>query len=117
MQNKTTKIIEKNIDGHHSIRMVKPMVAEKRCLTCHTNAQVGYTLGAMDLIISLDSNDAMIHSTNTILIVSLIILAILFAIAAAIFFTREIFSPLSTLKEKIASLVSGDKDLSKRLAQ
>ncbi|WP_457743573.1 methyl-accepting chemotaxis protein, partial [Sulfurimonas sp.] len=45
-----------------------------------------------------------------------IILVLLFAVMAYIFFTTEIFNPLSTLKEKIASLVSGDKDLTKRLA-
>jgi methyl-accepting chemotaxis protein len=115
LENKTTKIIEKNENGHHTIRMVKPMVAQERCLSCHYNAQVGYTLGAMDLVISLDDNDAMINSTNRTLVISLIILAVLFAIAAAVFFMREIFTPLDMLKEKIASLVSGDKDLTKRL--
>ncbi|WP_297440236.1 methyl-accepting chemotaxis protein [Sulfurimonas sp.] len=116
LKNKTTKIIETNENGHHLVRMVKPMVAEQRCLACHYNAKVGYTLGALDLVVSLDKNDAMIDSTNTTLVISLVLLAILFAIAAAIFFSREIFSPLNALKEKIASLVSGDKDLTKRLA-
>ena len=91
------------------------MVAEERCLECHYNAKVGYTLGAMDLLISLDKNDASISHTNNILIFSLIALAILFTIFAYIFFMNEIFNPLSALKEKIANLVSGDKDLTKRL--
>jgi methyl-accepting chemotaxis protein len=46
----------------------------------------------------------------------LIIGGILFSIVALIFFSREIFTPLSNLKERIADLVSGDKDLTKRLA-
>jgi methyl-accepting chemotaxis protein len=41
--------------------------------------------------------------------------AIIFAISASIFFSREIFTPLNQLKNKISSLVSGDKDLTKRL--
>ena len=112
---KKTEMIESNVNGHHTIRLIKPMVAEKRCLQCHYNAHVGYTLGVMDLLISLDKNDAMISKTNITLVVSLIILAILFAISAYIFFSKEIFHPLSTLKNKIASLVNGDKDLTKRL--
>jgi len=116
LNNKTTKISEKNLNGHHTIRMIKPMIAEKRCLQCHYNVKVGDVLGAMDLVISLDKNDASITNTNTTLVIILIIGGILFALMASVFFAREIFTPLSTLREKIADLVSGDKDLTKRLA-
>ena len=116
LQTKTTKIIEKKENSHHTIRMIKPMIAEKRCLSCHYNAKVGYTLGAMDLVISLDKNDAMITSTNRTLIISLIVAGLLLGIIASFFFVKEIFTPLSTLKNKIADLVDGDKDLTKRLS-
>ena len=115
LTNKTTKVIEKNINNHHTIRMIKPMVAEERCLSCHYNANIGYTLGAMDLVISLDANDEVIAQTNMTLIISLITAGILFAILSSVFFFKEIFHPLTNLKERIASLVSGDKDLTKRL--
>jgi len=117
LENGTQKIIEKEDNGHHTIRMIKPMVAEKRCLACHYNIQEGHVLGAMDLVISLDKNDALISETNTILIFSLIAAGILFAIFATIFFVKEIFTPLYTLKERIADLVSGEKDLTKRLEE
>jgi methyl-accepting chemotaxis protein len=115
LSHKTTKIIEKNEAGHHTIRMIKPMVAEERCLSCHYNASVGYVLGAMDLVISLDKNDAQISKTNMTLILSLLVAGILFAIVASIFFIKEIFSPLTNLKNRISELSSGDKDLTKRL--
>jgi len=115
LENKSTKIIEKDANGHHTIRMIKPMVAETRCLTCHYNAHEGYVLGAMDLIISLDKNDADIASTNLTLLISLTVAGILFAIVASIFFIKEIFNPLANLKERISELISGDKDLTKRL--
>jgi len=115
LSNKTTKIIEKNENGHHTIRMIKPMVAEDRCMACHYNAEVGYVLGAMDLVISLDATDANITGTNITLVISLVVVGLLFAIMASIFFMTEIFNPLKTLKNKIADLVSGDKDLTKRL--
>jgi len=115
LTNKTTKVIEKNENSHHTIRLVKPMIAKKRCLACHYNAKVGYVLGAMDLIISLDENDEDIASTNMTLILSLIVAAIIFFIIASIFFMREIFTPLNDLKSRVADLVSGEKDLTKRL--
>ncbi|MEN4045714.1 methyl-accepting chemotaxis protein [Sulfurimonas sp. NWX367] len=116
LQNKETKIIEKNENGHHIIRMIKPMIAEKRCLQCHYNAEVGYALGAMDLTISLDKNDEDIAQTNTTLVISLILGSIAFSMVALLFFSREIFTPLNNLKERIADLVRGNKDLTKRLA-
>jgi len=115
LKNKNEKLIEMRVDGHHTIRMVKPMIAEQRCLSCHYNAEVGYVLGAMDLVISLDKNDESIEKTNTVLIVALIGVGILFSIVASIFFMREIFNPLGRLKERIADLSGGEKDLTQRL--
>jgi len=115
LANKTTKIVEKRENGHHTIRMVRPMIAEERCLACHYNAEVGYALGAMDLVISLDTNDAHIAKTNFTLVITLIIIGLLFAAIVSAFFMYEIFTPLKSLRNRIADLVSGDKDLTKRL--
>jgi methyl-accepting chemotaxis protein len=115
LNNNITKVVEINDHDHHSIRMIKPMVAQKRCLSCHYNAKEGYVLGAIDLVMSLDEDDARIEKTNTLLIISLIISSIIFAVVASIFFIKEIFTPLDILKQKISNLVRGDKDLTKRL--
>ena len=115
LKNKTTKMIDTKTDSHHSIRMIKPMMAEERCLSCHYNVKVSEPLGVMDLVISLDNNDNEISKTNMALIIALVIAGIVFAILASVFFITEIFRPLDTLKHKIANLVSGDKDLTKRL--
>jgi len=115
ISSKKIKIIEKNENENHTIRMIRPMIAEKKCLACHYNAKEGYVLGAMDLVISLNKNDEDIHSTQVTLLISLLIGAILFTIAASIFVTKEIFYPLNNLKTRISELVSGDKDLTKRL--
>ncbi len=116
LNNGTSKIIESTTNGHHTIRMLKPMIAEDKCLSCHYNAKEGYVLGAMDLVISLDKNDADIFSTQRTLLITLIVGSIIFAVLASIFFMKEIFNPLSDLKSRISELVGGDKDLTKRLA-
>ena len=115
LTSKETKIIEKDEGGHHTIRMIRPMIAETKCLSCHYNAKEGYVLGAMDLVISLDKNDDDIATTEVALLIALIIGSIIFAIGATIFFSKEIFTPLSNLKTRISELVSGDKDLTKRV--
>jgi len=115
LNTKKIKVIELDKESHHTIRMIRPMIAEAKCLSCHYNAKEGDILGAMDLVVSLDANDEDINSTKFALIIALLIGSLIFAIGASIFFSKEIFIPLSNLKNRISSLVSGDKDLTKRL--
>jgi methyl-accepting chemotaxis protein len=116
LNNKTTKVIEKNENEHHTIEMLQPMVAQEKCLACHYNAKVGDSLGAMSLVVSLDENDADIDATNLHLLISMLIGSAIFLLLALTFFVREIFRPLKTLKNRISELVNGDGDLTKRLA-
>ena len=115
IKSKKIKVIETDENSHHTIRMIKPMIAKKKCLACHYNAKVGNVLGAMDLVISLDKNDEDIAATNLTLFISLLVAAVIFMFVALIFFAKEIFNPLTDLKTRIAELVGGDKDLTKRL--
>ncbi|MCD4667983.1 MAG: methyl-accepting chemotaxis protein [Sulfurimonas sp.] len=115
LENKNIKLIEKNENSHHTIRKIIPMIAEAKCLTCHYNAKEGDVLGAMDLVMSLDKIDDDILETEMILLIALLVAIIAFAIVASIFFTKEIFNPLTTLKDRTSELVNGDKDLTKRL--
>ena len=115
LNNKTIKVIEKDENGHHSIRRIIPMIAEQRCLSCHYNSAQGDVLGAMDLTISLDKIDEDIATTEMILFIALLIALLIFAALSSIFFTKEVFQPLCNLQERTSELVSGDKDLTKRL--
>jgi len=116
LNSKETKVIETDENSHHKVRMIKPMIAQAKCLSCHYSSKEGDVLGAMDLVISLDNNDEDIDSAKLKLFITLMIISIFFAIGASIFFSKEIFTPLYNLKKRISSLVSGDKDLTKRLA-
>ena len=44
-------------DEGHSLRMIKPMIAEQECLMCHANQNKGDVIGVMDLTFSLDEAD------------------------------------------------------------
>ena len=115
LKNKKIKIIETKTDGHHTIRMLRPMIAQEKCLSCHYNSKEGDSLGAMDLVISLDKNNADISETQLALFITLAIVSIIFIIITSIFFSKGILKPLDNLKVRVSELVSGDQDLTKRL--
>lgn len=115
MKNKTSKVIETDEKDNHTIRMIKPMIAEQRCLSCHYNAEEGYVLGTVDLTISLSQTDQEIANTKNALLISLSIAFIALILFATLFLNLQIFTPLLTLKDRVADLVSGDRDLTKRL--
>lgn len=112
---KKPKTIEKTGDNHHSIQLLNPMIADTSCIACHSNAKVGDILGVMNLVISLDANDKEINNTKMILLITLIIVFVAFAIIISIFFGKEIITPLDELRSRIRALVDGDKDLTKRI--
>ncbi|HEX5623246.1 MAG TPA: methyl-accepting chemotaxis protein [Sulfuricurvum sp.] len=113
-ENKKPEVIE-NSDQGHTIRLLQPLIAEERCLACHTNVQTGTVLGVMDLVVSLEQNDIAIENTQHVLLVALGIVVIAFVVVLNIFFSREVLLPLAELRNRISALVSGDKDLTKRL--
>ncbi len=111
---KKPKVME-NLNGTHTIRLLEPLVAEQRCLSCHGNVQEGDVLGVMDLVVSLEKNDEEIGKTQTILLIALSVVVIAFVFVLNLFFGKEVLNPLEELKNRIGALVSGDKDLTKRL--
>lgn len=113
-KNKKPEVIE-NTNGTHTIRLLQPLIAEDRCLACHTNIQTGEVLGVMDLVISLEKNDDEISKTETILLIALSVVVVVFVSVLNIFFGKEVLTPLEGLRNRIGALVSGDKDLTKRL--
>lgn len=114
-EQKYSNTIENRENGHHSIRLLSPMKAQTDCLACHANAKEGDILGVMDLVISLDDNDAEISSTKTTLLIALIIVFAVFVAMISIFFKKEVISPLNELRNRIRALVDGDKDLTRRI--
>jgi methyl-accepting chemotaxis protein len=113
-KSKKPQVIETNDKGH-MIRLLQPLIAQERCLACHTNIQTGEVLGVMDLVVSLEKNDAEIDDTKFILLIALSVIIAAFVGILTLFFGKEILYPLEELKKRINELVNGDKDLTKRL--
>ena len=113
-ETKQPAVVE-NSDKGHNIRLLQPLIAEDKCLACHSNVKSGDVLGVMDLVVSLEANDQAIQKTQDILLIALSIIVIAFVIALNLFFGKEVLMPLNELRHRISALVNGDKDLTKRL--
>ena len=113
-QSKQSRVIESKA-AHHTVRLLKPLIAKTECLACHANMQEGDVLGVMDMTISLDENDVGIRSMQVTLLTSLTIACIIFVLLVIWFFSKEVIYPLEDLANRAHSLVEGDKDLTKRI--
>lgn len=111
---KKSNVIESR-NGHHTLRLLKPLIAQQKCLQCHVNIKAGEPLGVMDMTVSLEGNDADIGHTKTTLLLFLIIACIAFIVLVIWFFSKAVISPLENLGNRAHSLVEGDKDLTKRI--
>ena len=113
-ESKETDLIETKGDKH-TVRLVKPLLAEKDCLSCHATSKEGDALGVMDLRISLDEADADISRSQVYITLTMVV-ASLIALGGVLFFFRGmLFKPLEELEHTTRDLAEGEGDLTKRL--
>ncbi len=110
-----SRIREINSENHHQMQILRPFIAEKRCLNCHVSAKEGDTLGVMDLRVSLEENDKNIAYFTRMISGTNIFLAILLVGAVLFLLHRLVTAPLQKLIALIASLSRGNRDLTRRV--
>jgi methyl-accepting chemotaxis protein len=104
---KQSQIFETKVNGSHEIRMIKPMIAEKDCVMCHANQQVGDVIGIMDLTFSLqDSDRSLLDLVFSISITSLILGAL--TIGLIFLLVKRATSPIQSLKEGFTNLIESN---------
>ncbi len=114
-KNHKTRIREINHDTIHEMQILKPFIAEKRCISCHASAREGDVLGVMDLRVSLEENDKNIAYFTKMISVTNILLAILLVGAVLFLLNKIVSAPLQKLISVIRSLSHGNRDLTKRV--
>ena len=110
---KKINVIESDDQNGHNIQMIKPMIATKDCLMCHTNQNIGNVIGVMDLTFSLDESD---DSLKNIIINIMTVSTILGFITIIIiyFIVRNATKPINGLRDGFLQLInasSNDKNL------
>jgi methyl-accepting chemotaxis protein len=86
--------IQEQYNGSHKLRLVKPLIAKQECLACHVNAEVGYTLGVMDISMSLDKVDDRIAYSKMQIIIGMVVFFIIGQLILITFFNQEVLTPL-----------------------
>ena len=69
----------------------------------------------MDLRVSLVDNDAKIADAKMFALILLVLSFSIVSLIISLLFKQEVIKPLTDLTKRIQALVSGDKDLTKRL--
>jgi methyl-accepting chemotaxis protein len=107
-KSKKEKVIEKDEESH-TVRLLKPLVAEQVCLGCHYNAKQGDVLGVMDLTFNLDELDDEIFSYVSTMGIILSVLAIVAVIFLIVLMQNILFKRLRMFDGAIESLAkNGD---------
>jgi len=100
-------VVEELKGDHHALRMIKPMIASKECITCHTNQNVGDVIGVVDLTYSLEESDQKIYD----LMKNNFILSTLlgwFALIVIFYVVNKITKPIDELKKGFDNLINNN---------
>jgi len=112
---KTKKIRYFEDEDKNEIRLLKPIIATKDCLSCHTNTKVGEVLGVIDLDISLENVKEQLSTLKFSLLSGIAAAIFVLVVLFIHFFNKNIFKPLSILTHRAKDIASGEGDLTKRL--
>jgi len=76
--NKQDTILESFENNQHTLRSLKPMIATRECVVCHTNQRIGDVIGVIDLTFNLEESDFIINNTvNTLIIQAVVVLLLI----------------------------------------
>lgn len=97
------------------IRIALPLKAETSCLSCHSNAKEGFVLGVSELIVSTQQAKESIATAKLRIVFFMVIAVALILMSFLLFFKKEIFGVIETLRLMVYNVAKGDCDLTKRL--
>lgn len=97
------------------IRIALPLKAEVSCLSCHANVKENDVLGVSELIISTQTSKESIFRAKMRIVFFMALAVALILISFSLFFKKEIFGVIETLRLMVYNVAKGDCDLTKRL--
>ena len=90
------------------MRQIHPLLAEERCLRCHTNVASGQALGAIEVVSNAEGILADADHKLAVSLLGLSILAVLGAIVVVMFVNRRIEGAIQTLEDGARSINAVD---------
>lgn len=117
--NKTAQFAEVYEGNTHKVALLKPLIADESCMTCHQDGilREGDVLGVLELKISTESFYEQIEVSENYLLLTMIVAGVLMLLGLYIFFEKELIKPLNRLRDMAKELTEGGSgDLTKRIA-
>jgi methyl-accepting chemotaxis protein len=99
-QTKQQYTLDRYVDGEHTLRIIKPMIASSECIVCHHNQQEGDVIGVIDLTFSLTEIDNII-SDSTLNMVLLAISVIFVIILTILYLVKKFIEPISEFQDEL----------------
>ncbi|TKX30678.1 methyl-accepting chemotaxis protein [Campylobacter estrildidarum] len=107
--------LEQSINGIDHLRLVRPLVANKTCIACHTNVKEGDVIGVMDVYHSLESVEKDISRTSQTYIV-IFTIALIVTLAVVLFILKIVIGqPILELLNHAKELAQGSGNLKARI--
>jgi methyl-accepting chemotaxis protein len=107
MNTKSSRVLEQSEKGH-TVRLLKPLIADELCLTCHYNSSKDEVLGVMDLTFDLEQMDQQIEDYVNNLIMFIIIASVSAVLLLLFFMKKVLFDRLKSFGAAIKQLQTND---------
>ncbi len=114
-RNKEKVLKEINKNGKHQMVILKPFIAQDRCLQCHVNSKNGDVLGVMELRVSLEESDANTAIFTTMVVLSNVLMGLIFMGLVWYLLNKFVSNPLNDMIKVVKSLSESNRDLTKRI--
>ncbi len=92
----------------HTIRYLRPIVAESSCLGCHTKAKAGDVLGAASVTLSMAAADAEQRALLAYSLATFLVGTLLLTLALSVFLSRMVIRPVGRLADAVGVATTGD---------
>lgn len=103
------------INGVHTLRLVRPIIARDECLSCHSNSKLNDVMGVMDLYYSLNEIDKDLQEKSLMFLMIFIILLVITSFVVIFALRKIVTNPILELQDRARELASGSGDLSSRI--
>jgi signal transduction histidine kinase len=107
-ETKKVQLIEIDDNSGHFLRMIKPMLATKECLSCHTSKNIDDVIGVIDLTFSLKSSDENLSNIIKNIVYTSVVFCF-FIMIIVFFIIKDATKPIEGLKRGFARLLDSDE--------
>ena len=104
--------IYKNLENKRVLGLINPIQNEPDCSNadCHAHSPNVRILGVLDVVVSLDQLDSIIHTSTREVIVTAVLIIVIISFFSGLFITLLVNKPINKIREGIEEVGNGNLD-------